>query len=395
MTSFSPITLSRRLTFNVKCSQLPDLPCYLAAHRPPAVCPCLYINSSCPTTVPVATAWTAHSDAHSTKCTHNRSVHREALARLNTFEMAPHFGQGARRSAQQAACEGPPRKISSANNIPLGLPQAPRALTRREGSRARETQRKRDRRDRRNELKIGRSPSPTVPLSGPDRLADRVTHESGGGMRGPSTLDGTQDPPPRPQQGHCLQECVTYDGSFNRAGGPVQSLSLPNDYQAEAEATNNDTVTTDGTDDMAVDNFADLFGPDPPQPRPPRERVSTKPIQYGSSHDLPFNLHLHPPRPIQPASRREPIRMVTPWTPHEPDTNDPLPGSDTQPPSSSTTNKSEANRRPVNTYKGNDPIKRLVQNPLLRCILADKPLPKARKKADRMVLKCTGRQEFR
>ncbi|KAL1652397.1 hypothetical protein SLS61_004999 [Didymella pomorum] len=283
--------------------------------------------------------------------------------------------------------------MSSANNIPLGRPQRSRASTRCEKSRVKETQRKRDRRDRRSELKTGRSPSPTVPLRRPDRLADRVTNVTGGDVRGSNTLDGTHDPPPRPQQGRRLRERITYDRSFDVDGGPVQSLpSPPNGYQAQAKVMNTNTITTDSTDNIDVDDFADLFSPDHPQPRPPRERLSTKPMQHGSPHDLPFNLHIHAPRPVQPASRREPIRMVTSWTPHEPDIDGPLPG---HPPSPTTADKPEANKRPVNTYKGKDPIKRRVQNNLLRCILADKPLPKARKKPDRMVLKCAGRQEFR
>ncbi|KAF3051735.1 hypothetical protein E8E11_007617 [Didymella keratinophila] len=226
----------------------------------------------------------------------------------------------------------------------------------------------------------------------PGCLADLVTYKHGGGVRGLSTLENAYDPTPHPQQGRRLQERVTYNKSLDRDSGPVQSLSQPNDSQTRP--MNTDTITTDNAD-MDADDFADLFGPDPVPPRPPRERASTKPIQYGSAHHLPFNLHLHAPRPVQPASRREPIRMVTSWTPHEPDIDGPLPGSSTQPPSSPTEDKPEANRRPVNTYKGNDPIKRRVQNTLLRRILADKPLPKARKKADRMVLKCAGRQEFR
>lgn len=34
----------------------------------------------------------------------------------------------------------------------------------------------------------------------------------------------------------------------------------------------------------------------------------------------------------------------------------------------------------MNTYRGKDPIKRLVQNKKLQAILGDKPVPKERKK---------------
>ncbi|KAJ4381792.1 hypothetical protein N0V86_003157 [Didymella sp. IMI 355093] len=306
--------------------------------------------------------------------------------------MAPHFGQEARRPAHHASCGGPPRNISSTNNIPLGRPQGHHASSRREDSRARETQRKRDRRERRSELKVGRSPSPTIPLRRHGRFEDRVTYNNSCEEHGLNTFDGTQDAPPRPQQGHRLQGRFTPDDSLDRDVGPVQLPLLPHGHHPQD--LNTDTTTTDNTD-TEVDDFADLFGPGPPPPRPPREPVSTKPCQYGSSHHLPFNLHLHAPRSVQPATRREPIRMIDSWTPHEPDIYGPLPGSGTHPSSSSPTNKPKGNKHPVNIYRGNDPIKRLVQNNLLRCILAGKPVPKPRKKADRMILKCAGRQEFR
>lgn len=45
--------------------------------------------------------------------------------------------------------------------------------------------------------------------------------------------------------------------------------------------------------------------------------------------------------------------------------------------------------RPVNTYSGNDPVKRAFTNPLLRAILSDKPLPRERQKSkeERMELR--------
>jgi hypothetical protein len=84
--------------------------------------------------------------------------------------------------------------------------------------------------------------------------------------------------------------------------------------------------------------------------------------------------------------------MVNSWMPHEPDINGPAVASTAQTPMA---RGSVAKKRPVNTYKGNDPIKRAFTNAKLRAILADKSLPKPRKKADRMVLKCAGRREFR
>lgn len=280
-------------------------------------------------------------------------------------------------------------------NSPLGRPQASRTSTRREASRARETQRRRDRQDRRSELKIGPSQSPTVSLGHSDRFVDRETCKDGGTECDSSIPDGTHISALRPQQDRHLQERIMYGDPLDRHGEPVQSLSLSDSYQAQARTVVTDTITTDKTNDLEVDDFADLFGPDTPQPRPPREPIDTRPVQYGSAHHLPFNLNLHAPRPVQPANRREPIRFVNSWTPHEPDIDGPLSGNGAQSPPSPSAKRSEASRRPINTYKGKDPIKRRVQNNLLRCILADKPLPRIRKKADRMVLKCAGRREFR
>lgn len=306
--------------------------------------------------------------------------------------MAPHFGHDTRCPAHRTANGGSPRDISSANSLQIGRPQGFRTSTRQEGSRARETQRKRDRGERRGELKVRRSPIPTLALRRPGRLADRVMYGHGGEEHGLTIYDSAHDPLLHPQQGRSLRERGSHDGVFGGDGGSVQPLSLPDSHHNQA--VNTDSDIRDNTD-MDVDDFADLFGPEPPPPRPPRQLMSTKPIQYGSSHHLPFNLHLHPARPVQPATRREPIRLLNSFTPHEPDIDGPLPGTSAQPPSSPPTEAPEPSKHPVNPYKGNDPIKKRVQNKLLRCILAGKPLPKPRKKVDRMVLKCAGRQEFR
>ena len=38
-------------------------------------------------------------------------------------------------------------------------------------------------------------------------------------------------------------------------------------------------------------------------------------------------------------------------------------------------------KRPINTYRGKDPIKHMVQNPNLRAVLSGKPYPQQRKKS--------------
>lgn len=370
-----PITPSHRLAFTVKRCQLPRRPRYL---RSPAVCPCLYINRSPSKIVPTATTSTTHPEGcHSTQYTHSHYTRRNTTSHSNAIKMAPHFGQGARRTAPHAA------RGESPLDIPLVRPQGSCASTSRKDSRARETQRKRDRRERRSEVKIGCSPITMAPLRRPVRQTDRATEDRGDGEHGSKTVNGTNRSLPCAQQDHRVQEYAISED------GVVQPPSLPSRCQVQVNTTTSNNTGKD------VDDFADLFGPDPLTLRPPRQPASTKPIQYGTSHDLPFNLHLHAPRPVQPATREEPIRMFNSWAQRQPDEDGPLPGSGTQPPSSTPKNKLGANKRPVNTYKGSDVVKRRVQNNLLRCILSDRPLPKPRKNADRMVLKCTGKQEFR
>jgi hypothetical protein len=74
---------------------------------------------------------------------------------------------------------------------------------------------------------------------------------------------------------------------------------------------------------------------------------------------------LHRPTHQSPSA---PIRMM----------KEPLPKDPPSPP-----------KRPINTYRGKDPIKRLCQNKKLQAILADKPIPKERQKVagDRMMLR--------
>ncbi|KAF3006831.1 hypothetical protein E8E13_010632 [Curvularia kusanoi] len=103
-------------------------------------------------------------------------------------------------------------------------------------------------------------------------------------------------------------------------------------------------------------------------PRPPLQRISDFQKQY--------NPTLHPPRPVAPATRQEPIRML-----NVPQVKSPVQAQKQQ-------------RRPANKYKGKDPVKKLVQNERLRNVLLGKT-PKPRKDPARMVLRVAGRKEFR
>ena len=390
MSPMGQITPSRRLAFTVRRCQLPGIPCYLVAHRPSAASSCLYINGASPTAARAAHQLHSGSD-HSTQHTHTRYIIFSTSSHFKTVKMAPYYGHGARCTAHCTAHGGKAQHVSSVNST-QPCPQGHRTSTRQDGDCARESQRRHDRQERKDKIRLLRSPNPTVPLRRPSRLADRMTYGNGDDVQGPVDYGDGDELAPRPQQGRSLLQRITRDNGFSGNDGPVSQCG---DHRGQA--VNSDT--DNGRDDASIDvddDFYDLFVTEPPSrastPLPLHQPINTKPVQYGSSHDLPFNLHLHPPRPVQPATRREPIRMVNCWIPHEPNIDGLAVDSAAQAP---VARGSVAKKRPVNTYRGNDPIKRAFTNAKLRAILSDKGLPKPRKKADRMVLKCAGRKEFR
>lgn len=100
-----------------------------------------------------------------------------------------------------------------------------------------------------------------------------------------------------------------------------------------------------------------------------------------------------PTQPTEPLPERTPSPAPTPTSAL---TTPPPPSRSTYTATSSTNRIRMANqpvrdanhgsphttpRRPVNTYRGNDPIKRLVQNKKLQAIFADRPVPKERTKS--------------
>lgn len=172
----------------------------------------------------------------------------------------------------------------------------------------------------------------------------------------------------------------------------MQVYLLHDSYIDEIKHINNANRDDTG---MNTDEFTDRFGAEPPPPRPPRQPVNTRPVQYGSAHHFPFNRFLYPPHPVLPATRREPIRMINEVVSPEPEAQVLVSSSAVDSPSKSTAKASDAEKHPANTYKGNDPIKKRVQNKKLQLILAGRPMPKPRLNPDRMVLKCTGRKEYR
>ncbi|KAH6633349.1 hypothetical protein C7974DRAFT_423707 [Boeremia exigua] len=303
--------------------------------------------------------------------------------------MAPSFGRGGRHTAHRNARDEEPCHISSANNTQLSR-QAHHTPSVREGDRARQTQRKRNNRDRRNKLKVPRSPSPTVRRS---RLIDRMTYSHTSEARDPTSDSHATSSLSRSQQGR----------SYQRPDANIHSNGFTGDgKQGKASYTYKDSSDITG---MEVDVFADLFGPGPPPPRPPRPLVNDKSVQYGSNYnssarinsdcDLTFNLDQLPLHSVQPATRREPIRMINTVTSHESNVSLPTsePASDVH--STSPLKTPESKKHPFNPYKGRNFVMRRVQNKRLQNLLLDKPMPKPRKNLERMVLKCTGKQEFR
>jgi hypothetical protein len=387
-----PSKPSRRLTFTVRICSLPKELCYLIAYRLFVVSPWLYINDKSPTPLPTATRSTAHSGVnHSTQYTQSRYLNPNKSSSFIKANMAPHYGHAAQRTAHRFAHNGVSRQNSSnANNLTPRL-HGHRTATGRDGDRARETHRRRNLQERRSDALPMRSPSP-LPLRRPSYL-DRMTYGNDNDARGPFDHSGGYDPPSRLQHGRSLQDRITCDDHTSRNGGPVQPVpqrSIVGDSgsSGRGQAVRTNTEYTEDKADMAIDNAYDIFAADPPDkttsiPRTTWQPPSTKPAQYGSSDHLPFSQLLHLTRPIQPTTRTEPIHLLNSFTPHEPA----LDKLQFKAP------KKVA--RLINTYRGNDPIKRLVQNKKLQRLLSDKGVSKPRKKPDRMDLKCAGSRVFR
>jgi hypothetical protein len=268
----------------------------------------------------------------------------------------------------------------------------------RDVDRAKEILRTRDRQEHRIETILGRKTS-----KHPGSLADRITYGSDNEVQDSADCSDSDDPTPHSHHGRSLESRVTRDEDFSNNGGSVTSLD--NSEQDQTVSAQYDEA------DMDIDNFYDLFNdptlsPTASAPRTCIQPLNTKPVQYGSSYHLPFNRYIHPPHPVQPATRPEPIRLLNSFAPPEQQQTTPE-GSQANPATAVTDelvapstaahkNKApEVPKRPVNTYRGNDPLKRLVQNKKLRALLADKKMPGPRKKPDRMILKCAGRREFR
>lgn len=229
-----------------------------------------------------------------------------------------------------------------------------------DGSRARDTRRARDRHDRVGDRYV---PTYGVPPRGPraDRLTvaeellrSRVAHDRVGATQ------------PLPQQGRGgrPQERIHNtddDGGGNQGvprGRPINNtaprLSAPMAIRSNGMTQSTTNPATNNVNSSISNQESALFcGSQPTQiPNIPQMPITPRPPT-------------HPP--VRPATTITPIRMLNrPIEPKQPiDPKLPKP------------------TRPVNTYRGKDPIKKLVTNPKLRAILAGRAPPKQRKKPDR------------
>lgn len=281
--------------------------------------------------------------------------------------------------------------MSPANSTILG-PQGQRAKKALENDRARQTRSKRDRRELRNELKVPRRSSSITPARQSSRSADDSERPQSDVAHNSIDDRSITDSLPQPQRGRGLQEHSGQLKEVLGGVGPILHNSIPDERPEHVKTHSINDNNLKGKVD-----YVDLTRTELPPPRPSTQPASTKPIQYGSSHHLPFNLNLHPPRSVQPATRREPIRMINSPIPirHRTDINDATPAPVATSSHMRRPTALDTEKHPVNTYKGSNPVKKLVQNKKLQNILLDKPQPRPRKKPDRMVLKCTGKQEFR
>jgi hypothetical protein len=190
-----------------------------------------------------------------------------------------------------------------------------------------------------------------APVAAPVRptLASRMTYGDARDRGGAAPR-----PRPRPQSAVRLQDRITTD--HGASGRSVINQQILHRAHGRNDATARPVVHENND----YDNDIVASGP----------QTNANPQASALFAGFQSNNALHPlaPRPPStPSPAPVPIRML----------NRPTPDANA------------AVKRPVNTYRGKDPIKRLVTNKKLQAILGDKPLPKERKKAvgDRMQLR--------
>ncbi|KAH9864420.1 hypothetical protein J1614_010354 [Plenodomus biglobosus] len=232
--------------------------------------------------------------------------------------------------------------------------------------------------DRMTGGQYGAGNGPTGAAPQPLRLVDRMTGADGrpvagaGGeqhfSRGHGRAGRTRPGRGRGQGAQGREDQAQSDANARSAAspGPVGSQVFGNSNSAAA-ADDNDDMDDDHDDGDHDEDWGLVVDPSnalPPQPS--LSPLATTPA-LDSSLPNPSTILATSPPPIrmfdQPISPQPDYQFVNP--------------APVVPP------------RPENTYRGNDPIKRMVQNPKLRAILAGKPMPKERRpsKSERMVLR--------
>jgi len=188
-------------------------------------------------------------------------------------------------------------------------------------------------------------------------LASRITYADGRG--GGTGRRGTARPVPVPQRGRLVDRITRGNGAADvgQAQGHARGRART---QTTGRAVNTITSTTNNANN---NNSAPQFSPlfytsqstqqSPPTPRIPTPRGPAGMFNTQTTTDIP--------------ATAPPIRMVN--VPVTPPPADP--------------------KRPANTYRGNDPIKKIVSNKKLQAIFAGKPLPRDRRVAfgERMELR--------
>lgn len=160
----------------------------------------------------------------------------------------------------------------------------------------------------------------------------------------------------RPQRGRARETQDRDAGSGSAASRGLQGSSHPLGLAAR--------ITTTGHEDEDIEHFPDsterssLFCS--PQPtRPARPTQPTQPTQLPSIPQVrlpPIPTTFPTGRPVFIPSNTGPVRIV----------NQPQ--------------YIKHPARPVNSYRGKDTVKKMVQNARLRALLSDKPMPRERKK---------------
>lgn len=213
-----------------------------------------------------------------------------------------------------------------------------------------------------------RNPRPQAPANAPtgprSSLASRMTFDNG---RDPAPSSYGDSYRPRPQRVRPrLQDRVTDDRVY---GGGAEATQGAHAHNVTATAVNDEYPE--------FDEFDKLVFATPETRNDTSSFRQASPLFCGSQPTQATDVPLPPSPVLPPTTFFPPLRSVLPATSSRPIRmfSAPVGGN----------NEAEAEvpatpKRPVNTYRGKDPIKKRVQNKKLQALLSDKPIPKERRK---------------